>query len=292
MVVSFHPVIPFMFFAGAIVLCVLTDSLLWQAMGFLCAGACYLCLRGRRAWPTIALMLPLALVVTAVNPLFNLRGDTVLFMVLGSRPYTAEALAYGATTGMMVASVLLWFLSFDVVMTSDRLVCLFGRWAPILTLMFTMVLRLIPTYQREAKEIDRARRGIGRSPSSGTVAERLHSALDEVSALVSSVLEGSISTTDSMRSRGFGTGRRTSFARQGLTSRDALALTLMALLFAVALGGILGGAGTMGYFPSIAYPSVDGLGWASFLSFLGFLLSPILVKGEEVVLWSISRSRI
>lgn len=292
MVVSLHPAVAFAFFTGAIVLSVLVDNLLWQAVGLLCAAAAYLCIGGRRGWRAVVLMVPVALAVAAINPLFNLRGETVLFMVLGSRPYTLEALAYGASTGMMVASVLLWFLSFSIVMTSDRLMYLFGRFAPALTLVLTMVLRLVPTYQREARQIVMARAGLRRSASSGTMAQRIRAAADTASALVSAALEGSIVTADSMGSRGFGTGRRTSFARYGFMVRDGALMAVMALLGVIALGGILSGAAAMGYFPTLACPRADVLGIGTFIAFAGFLLIPAILTAGEVVSWSIWRSRI
>lgn len=41
------------------------------------------------------MLLPMFLALTVVNPLFNTYGERVLFHVFG-RPYTVEALLYGA----------------------------------------------------------------------------------------------------------------------------------------------------------------------------------------------------
>ena len=46
--------------------------------------------------------------VTAVNPLFSTGGATPL-LFLNGRPYTKEALLYGAHLGALLLAVLLWF---------------------------------------------------------------------------------------------------------------------------------------------------------------------------------------
>ena len=85
------------------------------------------------------------LVVTLSAPLFNTQGATVLLRWWGGRPYTLEALALGASTGLMLVAMMLWFASFHLVMTSDKFTYLFGRAIPALSLVLTMVLRLVPS---------------------------------------------------------------------------------------------------------------------------------------------------
>lgn len=226
---SYHPALVFTFFACAIVLGMFVRNPAFLAATVVFSGLYYAVLAGRRSLRMLAGMVALFIAVAVLNPLFNTRGDVVLFTYF-DRPYTLEALAFGVQTAALLVGMLLWFSCYNIVMTSDKFTYLFGRMAPSVTLVFTMVLRLIPAYRRKIDELAAARSGIGRSPSVGTLSERVGGASAILSALTSWALEGGMSTADSMRSRGFGQARRTAYARYRFTARDGALLACMALL--------------------------------------------------------------
>ena len=98
-------------------------------------------------------------------------------------------------------------------------------------------------------------------------------------------MEGSIITADSMRSRGYGTGKRTNFQIYALTHRDIVLLILILLLeFAVLL---LGGTNAS-FTPRL---KIDPIGFGLPV-YCGFLLLPTLLHIKEVIAWRVSRSRI
>ena len=199
-----HPAVTLTFFVGVIVLCVLVQQPVVQAAGLMGAVLYYLCLCGRDAWRLLVAMALALIVLAAINPLFNTLGDTVLFTYLGTRSYTLEALAYGASTATMFVSVMLWFACYVQVMSTDKFTYLFGRRVPALTLVLTMTLRLVPSYVRKARQISTARRCVGLSMTRGSVRERAQDGASLLSALTSWALEGAVTTADSMRSRGYG----------------------------------------------------------------------------------------
>lgn len=288
---SLHPALVMGFFVCAVVLTVLAMRPALQAAGVVCAAAFYLCVRGRAGWKTVAALAPLFVVLTLLNPLFSTRGDTVLFTWLGGRPYTAEALVFGASTSAMFVGVLLWFFSYNHVMTSDRFTYLFGRLAPALTLVFTMVLRLVPTYRRKSRDIADARACVGHGASQGGLRDRVRAGTTLLSALVDWALEGSVVTADSMRSRGFGTGRRTTFARYRFGVRDACLAAVLALLLAGAAAGAASGAFSVDYFPTIAAPGASPLVVVGCVCFVAFLAVPAVIDLWEAASWRISLSR-
>lgn len=199
-----HPAVTLTFFVDVIVLCVLVQQPVVQAVGLMGAVLYYLCLRGRDAWRLLVAMALALVMLAAINPLFNTLGDTVLFTYLRTRPYTLEALAYGASTATMFVSVMLWFVCYAQVMSTDKFTYLFGRRAPALTLVLTMTLRLVPSYARKARQISTARRCAGLSMTQGSVRERVRDGASLLSALTSWALEGAVTMADSMRSRGYG----------------------------------------------------------------------------------------
>ena len=59
-------------------------------------------------------------------------------------PTPGEALAYGGVIAGVFVVMMLWFGCYNRVMTSDKFMCLFGNWAPSLSLLLVMVFRLVP----------------------------------------------------------------------------------------------------------------------------------------------------
>ena len=145
---SYHPALVFTFFACAIVLGMFVRNPAFLAVTVVFSGLYYAVLAGRRSLRMLAGMVALFIAVAVLNPLFNTRGDVVLFTYF-DRPYTLEALAYGVQTAALLVGMLLWFSCYNIVMTSDKFTYLFGRMAPSVTLVFTMVLRLIPAYRAQ-----------------------------------------------------------------------------------------------------------------------------------------------
>ena len=280
-----HPLVNFLFFVGAIGFGVVIQHPAYIALGCLGAAAYYLWLLPGKAWKTVLGMVPVFLFVAAINPLFNHEGEQVLFLVFGN-PYTLEALCYGMAVAGILVVMLLWFCSYSLVLTSDKFICLFGSVIPSLSLLLTMVLRMIPSLVRKAKAITGSRDAIGKGLAvNAKNKEKLQNGAAVLSALTDWALEGSVITADSMRSRGYGTARRTSFMIYRLTGRDYVLLAAMLLLAAATL--FFGGFDAA-YTPALSvFPVTWGL--AAYGLFLGL---PIILNVKEAIAWHISISRI
>jgi len=192
-----HPAVNFVFFLGAILGGILNQHPAYLLAGVVSGAAYYLLLHGRRGWRFIGGLVPLFLVFTAVNPLFNTYGATLLFTYF-DRPYTLEALYYGAALAAVFVNMLLWFGCYNAVLTSDKFTSLFGNLIPALSLLLVMVLRMIPNLMRKARQIAGARASIGRgvSEQDGTK-EKLAEGMTVLGTLTSWALEGGIVTADS-----------------------------------------------------------------------------------------------
>lgn len=280
-----HPLVNFLFFVGAIGFGVVIQHPAYIALGCLGAAAYYLWLLPGRAWKTVLGMVPVFLFVAAINPLFNHEGEQVLFLVFGN-PYTLEALCYGMAVAGILVVMLLWFCSYSLVLTSDKFICLFGSVIPSLSLLLTMVLRMIPSLVRKAKAITGSRDAIGKGLAvNAKNKEKLQNGAAVLSSLTDWALEGSVITADSMRSRGYGTARRTSFMIYRMTGRDYVLLAAMLLLAAATL--FFGGFDAA-YTPALSVAPVTW-GLAAYGLFLGL---PIILNVKEAIAWHISISRI
>ena len=280
-----HPAVNFLFFAAAIGCGMVIQHPAYILAGVVCGGVYYCLLYGRQGLPRIAGMLLLPILTAVLNPLINHRGKAVLFLVMG-KPYTLEALCYGLALGGIFLVMLLWFGCYSAVLTSDKFTSLFGSLIPSLSLLLVMVLRLIPAFTRKTKQVLDARRAIGMgAEQTGSLRHKLRSGMTVLSALTSWALEGSIITADSMRSRGYGCGKRTSFRLYRMTKRDWALLTLIGGLFCLV---ILAGGMEASYTPVM---KAAPLGWG-FPAYCALLLIPTIFEGKEAAAWHISISRI
>lgn len=286
-----HPAVSFGFFIAAIVGCMFFQHPAYLLASMLGAVCLLLTEKGSRAVPMLLGMIPLFLILTAVNPLFNHYGKRVLFTIFG-RPYTLEALLYGMVIAGMLVGALLWFSCYSAVMTTDKFTWLFGNLIPALSLILVMVLRLIPAYRRKAAQISGARHCIGKSPgATDHWKEKTVYGIATLSALTTWALEGAIVTADSMRSRGYGTAKRTSFQTYSLCTGEAGMAALGLVLFGVTLWGAALGWTKASFTPVLEITSITGIRALGFFAYALCLLIPTLVNLREELKWKFLRSR-
>ena len=284
-----HPAVNFAFFLGAIGCAVVIQHPAYVVLGIVCGCAYYLLLHGNKGLRGIAGMLPICFILIFANPLFNTYGDHVLFWYFG-RPYTLEALLYGLAIGGIFLEMLLWFGCYNAVLTSDKFTSLFGNVIPALSLLLVMVLRLIPNFLRKATQIAGARKSIGKGAAEGdTNKEKLEDGMSILGALTSWALEGSVVTADSMRSRGYGTGKRSSFMIYTMTSLDWGLLAAFSVLLGLV---VFVGDKTATFTPELSIARLGGWNSLGLAAYGVFLLLPTVLHIKEAIQWHISRSKI
>ena len=279
-----HPAVNFLYFVGAIGFGVVIQHPVYMLAAVLGSLFYFVLLKGKKGLRTLFLLLPVFLVITLVNPLFNTLGQTELFSLFG-KPYTLEALCYGAVVGGIFVVMMLWFGCYSEVLTSDKFTSLFGKLIPSISLLLVMVLRMIPNLMRKTVQISGARKSIGKSGDYGTTKEKVFSGMTILSALTDWALEGSIVTADSMRSRGYGSKNRTNFQIYRMTARDWI---LLVLISALATATIFGGDKGAEFIPTV---QIMPLTWG-FPAYCAYLLLPTALHLKEAITWHILRSRI
>lgn len=287
-----HPAVNLLFFIGAICFGVLLQHPVYLFAGIFASGVYYLTLNGRKAIKNILLMIPLFIFVTLFNPIVNTRGVTVLF-TYSDRPYTLEALVYGVAVAATFVMMLLWFGCYGKVLTGDKFTCLFSNLAPSLSLLLVMVFRMIPNLLQKAKQIIGVRSSIGKGTAEkSSFKDKLNSGMTVIGILTSWALEGSITTSDSMRSRGYGTSKRTSFAVYRLTGVDWITVFFMFALISVVIVFAMNGGMNAEFLPEINITPIKGLNIIGFIAYLGYLMIPTILNVKEVIQWKISESKI
>ena len=283
-----HPLINFAFFAGAIAAAAVISHPLYLLLGLLSGASYYLLLNGRKAWSLILRLVPLFIFVTAINPLLNTQGETSLFQIFG-RPYTLEALCYGAAAATIFILMLLWFGCCSKVLTGDKFTCLFGHMIPAISLVLLMVFRMVPNILRKAGQVTGARKSIGKAAGENAlIKEKLKDTAIVLASLTSWAFEGGIVAADSMRSRGYGVSKRSSFMIYRMGKLDWSLLFMLPVLLILII--IAAGTGQMqaSFTPKLYISPVS---WG-IIPYAVYFFIPTVLHIEEAILWNISRYRI
>ena len=283
-----HPAVNFLFFAGAIGGSVLIQHPIFLLVGIFAGAIYYLLLNGCKGWKMLLGMAMLFLFLMAINPLFNTFGETPLCYLFG-RPYTLEALRYGAVLGGVFVTMLLWFGCYNKVLTSDKFTSLFGNLIPAISLLLVMVFRMVPNLMRKAAQFTGARKSIGKGAGeNASTKEKISDGMTVLGALTSWALEGSVVTGDSMRSRGYGTSKRSSFMIYRLGITDWTLLIVIPVLLALMITAACLGQMAATYMPEFY---IAPLSWG-IVPYTLYLLIPVVLHAKEAIQWHISRSKI
>ena len=265
----------------------------YLTVSLLCAAAFSIRLSGKSALrPQLKFLLPTVLAVALINPAFSHAGVTILAYLPSGNPLTLESIVYGTAAAVMLAAVILWFSCFNVVMTTDKFVYLFGRVIPSMSLVLSMAFRFVPRFAAQFREVSEAQRCIGRDLSEGSAVERLKKAASIVSIMVTWSLENAAQTADSMKSRGYGLSGRTAFSVYRLDGRDkALLVWLLLCGFYIVCGWAAGGI-EFHYYPMITGAQLGAFQLSFMLAYLLLCLTPIVLDAVEDIKWKHSSSEI
>ena len=146
----YHPAVNFLFFALVLVFSMVLMHPVCLFISLLGAVLYVIQLNGRKGLRfSLKIALPVMLLAALVNPAFNHAGMTILTYLPTGNPLTLESILYGLAAGCMLCAVLLWFVCYNRVLTSDKFVYLFGRVIPALSLVLSMTLRFVPRFKQQ-----------------------------------------------------------------------------------------------------------------------------------------------
>ena len=290
---GFHPVVNFLYFAEVIGAAMFLMHPVSLGISLGSAVAYSVRLKGRNmTGRSLRRLLPMMLLAAAVNPAFNHRGATVLLYLPSGNPLTMESLLYGLAAAVMLAAAITWFSCFHEVMTSDKLLYLFGRVIPSMSLVLSMTLRFVPRFQTRLHAIVQSQKGMGQDVAEGTLVQRIRKMVMVLSILVTWALESAIDTADSMKSRGHGLPGRTAFSVYRMDERDKGALVwLFACGWMIVSGWVSGNLGWR-YFPTLQGAAVTPLTAGIHLAYLALCLTPVMIDQWEERKWKHLTSKI
>ena len=290
---GFHPSINLLYFVAIIGFTMVFMHPVFLALSLICAFTYSVYLHGKKTVRfNLRYMLPLLIVTATFNPLFNHHGATIVAYLPSGNPVTLESIVYGIATAVMLISVITWFSCFNVVMSSDKFVYLFGRVIPALSLIFSIALRLVPRFRTQIGVISNAQKGIGRDVSDGNILQKAKHGIKILSILVTWTLENAIETADSMKGRGYGLPGRTAFSIFRFDRRDMYAFIYIVTCAIIIIGGASTGAYHFRFFPTIRgqWVGVDTI--LVFAAYAALGAFPMIMNLKEDLVWKSIKSKI
>lgn len=228
------------------------------------------------------------LLIAITNLLFVHNGETILFF-MNDNPITFEAGISGIVLAFMIIAIIFWNKSYSEVMSSDKVIFLFGKAIPRLAIFISILFRIMPMFKKQFVNVNQAQKALG-FYTSDSMTDRLFGGFRVFKSTWIWALEHAFSKSDSMKARGYGLKGRTNFSIFKWQRRDVLLF-----IYIFTLGVVFIGAMETFYF--YYYPVMANLAFSLviYLQYIGvFLLMvvPSIVEIKENIQWRFLRSRI
>lgn len=290
---EYHPIISFLFFVIIIAFSMFVLHPVFLGISLVSSVTYSTMLNGRKAIKfNILYMLPTMIIAVLINALTNRKGTTSIIQITDNITITYEALMFGIAAAVMILCVICWFSCYNKIITTDKFIYLFGKSIPSVSLVLSMIFRLVPRIKYQFKKTSSAQKYLGYDISNGNIVKRLKSLVKIVSIVMSWALENSIETADSMKSRGYGLKGRSTFSIYKFCPRDLVALMYIIISAIYIFYGILNNGIEYTYYPTVTM-QFKNLYTASILFTYGLLcIMPIIIEIWEDIKWKYLKSTI
>lgn len=246
-----HPLVGLIYFICVIGFAMAFTNPVCLGISFMGAFIYSVCLRGKQGIrQNLIYMLPMILLTGIINPAFSHQGVTIITYLPSGNPLTLESIVYGIAAAFVLVTVICWFVCVNEVMTSDKMVYLFGRLIPVLALLLSMTLKFIPEFIRKFGEVYRAQKAAG-YVCRGKYFKRMRTGIRVLSTVITWALERGVITADSMKNRGYGLKGRTAYSIFRFDARDGKCLLFILAAGGYILAGAIKGGITFRYYPDI-----------------------------------------
>ena len=274
-----HPAVNFIYFSAVIAGMILFNHPIFLLISFVCGFLYSIKRNGWKAFVFNAILIPLIAAFALYYSNFNHFGVTVLRQNMIGNNMTVESLVYGFALGVTAAGVLMWFSCIYSVFTTDKVVYLFGKVSPRLSLFLAILLRMVPRIKREAKKINTAQRGIGRGANQGNVFQRLRNSIRILSILITWTIDSLTLASESMRSRGSSLRGRKAFSIYRFDNRDRAYVIGLFVCLTLTMMAVMLKQTDIFYDPRIIMTPITAM---SYLFYTGYALLCLMPLGLEV----------
>ena len=275
---SYHPTINFIFFAAVIACTATFNHPVFVAISYIAAFAYSVKLNKIRGLIFDLCLIPLILFYAGFYSYYNHFGLTPLRQNFIGNSITMEALVYGLILGLIIASIIMWMSCLFAIFSADKVVYLFGRISPKLSLFLSILLRSVPRIKERARRINVSQRGIGRGIKDGNPLRRFINILRLLSILITWTLENFVESAKSMKCRGYSLKGRTAFSIYRFDNRDrgfVMAVTVCMTLTAMA---VMLDQTDIYYDPEIIMNRITFMSYIFYAAYGALLLLPLVLQ--------------
>ena len=275
---SFHPFINLMYFFGAMAAAIAFNHPFFVGAAYICFFAYSVKLNKIRGLIFDLCLIPLILFYAGFYSYYNHFGLTPLRQNFIGNSITMEALVYGLILGLIIASIIMWMSCLFAIFSADKVVYLFGRISPKLSLFLSILLRSVPRIKERARRINVSQRGIGRGIKDGNPLRRFINILRLLSILITWTLENFVESAKSMKCRGYSLKGRTAFSIYRFDNRDrgfVMAVTVCMTLTAMA---VMLDQTDIYYDPEIIMNRITFMSYIFYAAYGALLLLPLVLQ--------------
>ncbi|UJF15705.1 energy-coupling factor transporter transmembrane protein EcfT [Jeotgalibaca sp. MA1X17-3] len=284
---STHPFVLLIYFVGTV-----TGIMLYQHPIFLMISFLLIILfnmmldKGRELKKWTTLMITMGLFTFVLTPLFNQRGNHILFYLF-NKQIMLEAIIQGAMIALTLVGILALFVTFNILFTTDKFLFVFSKFSQQWTLLIMLAMRFVPLLRRKINDMQDMQSVKGLSIKEGNIRQRAKNGMQLLQMLLSGSLEDSIQAADSMTARGYGTGRRSHYHAFQMQRRDYLALLFLLTSGVMLFYGWRTQIGVLELLPQLepfwqgGFQNILMVIWVLFIGF------PIVMEGREVIKWKL-----
>ena len=270
-----HPAVNLIYFAAVVFGMISFKHPIFLGISFFCAFAYSV---KRNKWKAVifnTILIPLAVLFALYYSSYHHFGMTELGINFVGNRLTLESMVYGLVIGFVIAGVMIWLSCVYSVFTTEKVVYLFGKVSPRLSLFLAILLRMVPRIKKEGQRINMAQKGIGRGTNQGNIFQRFVNCIRVFSMLISWTIGALRQSSDSMRSRGSVLRGRTAFSIYRFDNRDrAYVIGLFACLTVTYMGYLLRQT-RMIYDPRLLWTPVTVMSYVFYLGYAAFCLMPL-----------------
>lgn len=273
-----HPAVNLIYFAAVIFGMLAFQHPVFLLISFLCAFAYSIKRNGGKALVFNLCLIPCIVAFALYYSGYHHFGMTVLRQNFIGNNMTVEALVYGIVLGVSLSGVVIWMSCVYSVFSSDKVVYLFGKASPRLSLFLAILLRMVPRIKGEAKRIHTARRGLGKGIDQGSLWQRLKNGIRIFSMLISWTIGSLATMSDSMRSRGSMLRGRTAFSIYRFDHRDRAYVVVLFACLTLTIMAILLGLTDMVYDPLIVWNPIKACNILFYAGYAILCLMPLMLE--------------
>lgn len=283
---SLHPLPSFLYYLGAIILIMTFYHPIFLLAGLLILIATnFIQDRGKKIKSYRKFYIFMAMIIIFINPIISSRGETALFYIF-DRVITLESLVYGICTAISLISIMVLFLSYNMIITEDKFMYLFSDMLPKTSFLIMMTMGFIPLLKRRITEINTVQDLKGGEEYGNKFKEKIIERMKVLNILLIWSLEESIIRARSMRARGYGAVQKRSFYFNYRMDKLDI-FTLLFIIFAVLTLMFSWNRGIIHYeiYPKVSPVNLEFKTILFFILYILYLGIPIIIEGMDKLKW-------